>query len=128
MVILLLYNFSVREFIGSSFHVQLGLCGQEVVNAISAAALGLSSGCVSSQVNQEQPRDGSPPLREDDKDGHYVFAVGDNLTSRCNYLPLSSLAVRTNVFPWLVLINSFPFLQIRSLQKWEKVSLDGHVF
>jgi len=82
VVILLLYNFSVREFIGSSFHVQLGLCGQEVVNAISAAALGLSSGCVSSQVNQEQPRDGSPPLREDDKDGHYVFAVGDNLTSR----------------------------------------------
>ncbi|KAJ1279802.1 hypothetical protein BS78_04G183500 [Paspalum vaginatum] len=62
---------------------QLGLCGQEVVNAISAVALGLSSGgIVSSQVNQEQPRYGSPPLREDDKDGHYVFAVGDNLTPR----------------------------------------------
>ena len=28
---------------------------------------------------------GSPPWRDDDKDGHYVFAVGDNLTSRCNY-------------------------------------------
>lgn len=27
----------------------------------------------------------SPPLREDDKDGRYVFAVGENLTSRCNY-------------------------------------------
>ncbi|TKW40079.1 hypothetical protein SEVIR_1G222600v4 [Setaria viridis] len=63
--------------------VQLGLCGQEVVNAISAVALGLSSGgIVSSQLNQGQPRDGSPPLREDDKDGHYVFAVGDNLTPR----------------------------------------------
>ncbi|WVZ74759.1 hypothetical protein U9M48_022902 [Paspalum notatum var. saurae] len=62
---------------------QLGLCGQEVVNAISAVALGLSSGgIVSSQVNQELPRYGSPPLREDDKDGHYVFAVGDNLTPR----------------------------------------------
>lgn len=58
--------------------IQIGLCGQEVVNAISAVALGLSSGGV--------PRDGSPPLREDDKDGHYVFAVGDNLTPRCNYL------------------------------------------
>ncbi|KAG0533698.1 hypothetical protein BDA96_04G215600 [Sorghum bicolor] len=68
--------------VGPAEMYQLGLCGQEVVNAISAAALGLSSGCVSSQVNQEQPRDGSPPLREDDKDGHYVFAVGDNLTSR----------------------------------------------
>nr|CAB3450245.1 unnamed protein product [Digitaria exilis] len=54
--------------------IQIGLCGQEVVNAISAVALGLSSGGV--------PRDGSPPLREDDKDGHYVFAVGDNLTPR----------------------------------------------
>ncbi|OEL22416.1 Serine/threonine-protein kinase AFC2 [Dichanthelium oligosanthes] len=63
--------------------VQIGLCGQEVVNAISAVALGLSSGgIVSSQLNQVQPRDGSPPLREDDKDGHYVFAVGDNLTPR----------------------------------------------
>jgi dual-specificity kinase len=67
--------------------IQLGLCGQEVVNAISAVALGLSSGgIVSSQLNQGQTRDGSPPLREDDKDGHYVFAVGDNLTPRCNYL------------------------------------------
>ncbi|KAG2659533.1 serine/threonine-protein kinase AFC2-like [Panicum virgatum] len=63
--------------------VQLGLCGQEVVNAISAVALGLSSGgIVSSQLNQGQTRNGSPPLREDDKDGHYVFAVGDNLTPR----------------------------------------------
>ncbi|CAD6243811.1 unnamed protein product [Miscanthus lutarioriparius] len=68
--------------VGPAEMYQLGLCGQEVVNAISAVALGLSSGCVSSQVNQEQPRDGCPPLREDDKDGHYVFAVGDNLTSR----------------------------------------------
>ncbi|XP_066331931.1 serine/threonine-protein kinase AFC2-like [Miscanthus floridulus] len=68
--------------VGPAEMYQLGLCGQEVVSAISAVALGLSSGCVSSQVNQEQPRDGCPPLREDDKDGHYVFAVGDNLTSR----------------------------------------------
>lgn len=28
---------------------------------------------------------GSPPWRDDDKDGHYVFALGENLTSRCNY-------------------------------------------
>jgi hypothetical protein len=41
---------------------------------------------------------------------------------------LSHLVAHTNVFPWLVLIDSFPCLQIRSMQKWEKVSLDGHVF
>ena len=28
-------------------------------------------------------RNGSPPWRPDDKDGHYVFAIGDNLTPRC---------------------------------------------
>jgi dual-specificity kinase len=72
------------------------------VNAISAAALGLSSGCVSSQVKQEQLHDGSPPLREDDRDGHYVFAVGDNLTSRCNYLPSSSLVAHIDMFPWFL--------------------------
>ena len=108
--------------------VQIGLCGQEVVNAISSVELGFSSDAiVSSPVNQEQPRDESPPLREDDKYGRYVFAVGDNLTSRCNYLPLMPLVAHTNEFPWLVLMDCFTCLQIRSMQKWEKVSLDGHV-
>jgi hypothetical protein len=37
------------------------------------------------QSGKEIVRLPSPPLREDDKDGHYVFSVGDNLTSRCNY-------------------------------------------
>lgn len=30
-------------------------------------------------------RNGSPPWRPDDKDGHYVFAIGENLTPRCKY-------------------------------------------
>jgi dual-specificity kinase len=29
-------------------------------------------------------RNGSPPWREDDKDGHYIFELGDDLTPRCN--------------------------------------------
>ena len=29
-------------------------------------------------------RNGSPPWRPDDKDGHYIFAIGENLTARCN--------------------------------------------
>ncbi|KAF0888566.1 hypothetical protein E2562_014773 [Oryza meyeriana var. granulata] len=70
--------------VGPEIHqVPIGLCGQEVANVISAVTLGLSSGgTVSSQEAQEIPRFASPPLREDDKDGHYAFAVGDNLTSR----------------------------------------------
>ncbi|KAJ6425563.1 hypothetical protein OIU84_026188 [Salix udensis] len=31
-------------------------------------------------------RNGSPPWRPDDKDGHYVFAIGDNLTPRYRIL------------------------------------------
>ncbi|WRX13382.1 Protein kinase domain - like 10 [Theobroma cacao] len=27
----------------------------------------------------------SPPWRDDDKDGHYMFALGENLTSRCTF-------------------------------------------
>lgn len=36
-------------------------------------------------------RNGSPPWRPDDKDGHYIFAIGENLTSRCN--PLLQLSL-----------------------------------
>ena len=28
----------------------------------------------------------SPPLRDDDRDGHYVFSLRDNLTPRCEFL------------------------------------------
>jgi dual-specificity kinase len=31
----------------------------------------------------------SPPWRPDDKDGHYVFAVGENLTPKCMLLQLN---------------------------------------
>ncbi|GJM85434.1 hypothetical protein PR202_ga01880 [Eleusine coracana subsp. coracana] len=57
--------------------IQMGFCGQEVAHAISAVALGLSSGVVSSQGNQELPRLGSPPLREDDKDDKINAKMGE---------------------------------------------------
>jgi hypothetical protein len=40
---------------------------------------------------------GSPPWRPDDKDGHYVFAIGENLTPRCKS-PLK--------FPYLICFDS----------------------
>uniref|UniRef100_A0ACD5ZW65 Uncharacterized protein n=1 Tax=Avena sativa TaxID=4498 RepID=A0ACD5ZW65_AVESA len=62
---------------------QMKFSGQEVSDVITAVTLGLSSGgIVSSHEAQELLRFATPPLREDDKDGHYVFAVGDNLTPR----------------------------------------------
>lgn len=36
----------------------------------------------SSLYYKAQPRNGSPPWRNDDKDGHYTFSIGDNLTHR----------------------------------------------
>ncbi|KAL8116570.1 hypothetical protein AgCh_022917 [Apium graveolens] len=57
-------------------------CAQEVANFTS-----FSSGIPTENTNsfslKEVAWNDSPPWREDDKDGHYVFAVGDNLTFRC---------------------------------------------
>ncbi|KVI06276.1 Protein kinase, catalytic domain-containing protein [Cynara cardunculus var. scolymus] len=62
---------------------QLGLfCGQEIGNLTSFAPSRAPSDHISSSLVKRVARIGSPPWRQDDKDGHYVFAVGDNLTSR----------------------------------------------
>ncbi|CAL5203263.1 unnamed protein product [Lathyrus oleraceus] len=58
---------------------QVGLfCGQEVENISSYAP----SEHITSSLFKGVARNGSPPWRDDDKDGHYVFELGDNLTSR----------------------------------------------
>ncbi|KAH9776463.1 serine/threonine-protein kinase AFC2 [Citrus sinensis] len=64
---------------------QVGLfCGQEVGNVTSFAPPRAPSDHVtsSSLFVKGLARNGSPPWREDDKDGHYMFALGENLTSR----------------------------------------------
>ncbi|KAF4370631.1 hypothetical protein G4B88_013387 [Cannabis sativa] len=60
------------------------LCGQEIGNFSSFASLNAPSdqNC-SSLFLKGVSRNGSPPRREDDKDGHYMFELGENLTSRC---------------------------------------------
>ena len=61
-------------------------CGQEVGNVTSFASSRAPSDHTSSSLFVKGvARNGSPPWREDDKDGHYMFALGDNITSRCNY-------------------------------------------
>lgn len=61
-------------------------CGQEVGNVASfAPSKAHSDQTTSSMFVKGVARNGSPPWREDDKDGHYIFALGENLTSRCNY-------------------------------------------
>ncbi|MQM01741.1 hypothetical protein Taro_034505 [Colocasia esculenta] len=63
---------------------QLGLsCGQEVGDVTSFVSSRASSDhTCSSLYVKGVARNGSPPWREDDKDGHYMFALGENLTSR----------------------------------------------
>ncbi|KAL5135246.1 Serine/threonine-protein kinase AFC1 [Glycine soja] len=55
-------------------------CKQEVGNGV------VPNHAYPSLFYRGMPRNGSPPWRPDDKDGHYVFAVGENLTPRYKIL------------------------------------------
>ncbi|KAM3381192.1 serine/threonine-protein kinase AFC2 isoform X1 [Capsicum galapagoense] len=63
---------------------QLGLfCGQEVGNVTSYASSRQPTDLTSATfIIKGVAQNGSPPWREDDKDGHFVFELGENLTSR----------------------------------------------
>jgi dual-specificity kinase len=67
-------------------------CGQEVGNLTSFAHSRAPSDNTTSSSLYERgvARIGSPPRRDDDKDGHYMFELGENLTSRCNFTLPSS--------------------------------------
>lgn len=73
---------------GDCVQAQLGLfSGHEIGSLTSYAhAPSAPSDHPSSLFVKDITRNGSPPWREDDKDGHYMFEIGDNLTSRCNDL------------------------------------------
>ncbi|CAK9139794.1 unnamed protein product, partial [Ilex paraguariensis] len=51
-------------------------CGQEFANGT------VPNYAYSSIYYKGVPSNGSPPWRPDDKDGHFVFAIGENLTPR----------------------------------------------
>lgn len=60
------------------------LCAQEAnVKSITSSETTFNDTC-SSQYAKDFGRLLSPPWRGDDKDGHYTFDLGENLTSRCN--------------------------------------------
>uniref|UniRef100_A0ACD5XPX9 Uncharacterized protein n=2 Tax=Avena sativa TaxID=4498 RepID=A0ACD5XPX9_AVESA len=62
---------------------QITFCGQEVGDITSwvLPSHPPDYACLS-LLSKGVARNASPPWRQDDKDGHYVFAVGENLTSR----------------------------------------------
>ncbi|KAI3865766.1 hypothetical protein MKX03_025512 [Papaver bracteatum] len=55
-------------------------CGQEFMSGVGSRNTGAPL------YYKSQIRNGSPPWRNDDKDGHYVFVVGENLTLRYKIL------------------------------------------
>ncbi|KAF6137207.1 hypothetical protein GIB67_030971 [Kingdonia uniflora] len=68
---------------------QLGSCAQEVGNLTGYAPTDNTTLTLngvarndSELVVKEVAQNDSPPHRDDDKDGHFVFALGENLTSR----------------------------------------------
>ncbi|ONM20913.1 Serine/threonine-protein kinase AFC2 [Zea mays] len=70
--------------VASAAEAQIGtFCGQEVGDVASLLlSANPSDHTCSSLLPKGVARNASPPWREDDKDGHYVFAVGENLASR----------------------------------------------
>ncbi|CAO2840555.1 unnamed protein product [Amaranthus hypochondriacus] len=65
--------------------VQIGIfCGHDTGNigSIEPSAAPSKHVTSSSLYHKEVVRNGSPPWREDDKDGHYMFELGENITSR----------------------------------------------
>ena len=92
-------------------------CWQEVGLGDLASLVSLMApsdySCPSSLYSNGVARNASPPRRKDDKDGHYVFAIGENLTSRCNYTPLSFLKILN--FVSLDMLHDFAFLVFKCL-------------
>ncbi|KAK9148907.1 hypothetical protein Scep_007664 [Stephania cephalantha] len=59
-------------------------------------------------AKEDLARPSSPPLRVDDREGHYVFNVGENLTPRCKYwILLSEFQVSRLALLWKSAIIGF---------------------
>ena len=78
-------------------------CGQE----FGGAAAMPNYGYTSSMFYRGVPPNGSPPWRPDDKDGHFVFVVGETLTPRCE---LFSAIVKLRLFQYRIGIHCNVFV------------------
>ncbi|THU68022.1 hypothetical protein C4D60_Mb05t30860 [Musa balbisiana] len=71
------------------------------------------------------PRYGSPPWRGDDKDGHYIFSIGENLTPRYRILNKMGEGTFGQVLECWDLENKEPVAIkiVRSLQKYREAAM-----
>ncbi|KAJ6804793.1 serine/threonine-protein kinase AFC1-like isoform X1 [Iris pallida] len=100
-------------------------CGLELMNGSGANHL------FSSYYYPGVSRNASPPWRGDDKDGHYVFAVGENLSAR--YRILSKMGevmhdlrlIHTDLKPENILLVSSEYIKIPDYKFVPGSSKDG---
>ncbi|CAL9749550.1 unnamed protein product [Musa acuminata subsp. burmannicoides] len=98
------------------------LCGQEVnVKCTVSSEATLDDTCSSKYAKDLHQHD-SPPWREDDKDGHYKFEVGEDLTSRYLFSYLSKVIIFYNqslgYADIQIIIQSCTFGQV--LECWDR--------
>jgi dual-specificity kinase len=96
-------------------------CGQELINGNFATAF-LPPPPI---YYTGPPRNLSPPWRPDDKDGHYVFAVGENLTPRYRILSKMGEGTFGQVLECWDLENqeAVAIKIVRSLQKYREAAM-----
>ncbi|XP_073114644.1 serine/threonine-protein kinase AFC1 isoform X2 [Elaeis guineensis] len=94
-------------------------CGQEVVNGAS------TNHWLHSCYYTGVPRPASPPWRADDKDGHYVFAVGETLSPRYKILSKMGEGTFGQVLECLDLekMETVAIKIVRSLQKYREAAM-----
>lgn len=95
-------------------------CGQEIGNMSSFGAPSEISSSTSLSV-KTVARNDSPPWREDDKDGHYMFELGDDLTPRCNtHFSITKQKKKTVFFFLIILELPFKYLLDLSFSVFEQ--------
>ncbi|CAM0945005.1 unnamed protein product [Alopecurus aequalis] len=96
-------------------------CGQELINGNFATAF-LPPPPI---YYAGPPRNLSPPWRPDDKDGHYVFALGENLTPRYRILSKMGEGTFGQVLECWDLENqeAVAIKIVRSLQKYREAAM-----
>ncbi|KAJ3669171.1 hypothetical protein LUZ60_011121 [Juncus effusus] len=97
-------------------------CGQEYVNGNNIQN---PNPFINSVYYNNAPRFGSPPWRPDDKEGHYVFSVGDHLTPRYRILSKMGEGTFGQVLECWDLGNkeTVAVKIIRSLQKYREAAM-----
>lgn len=91
---------------------------QVAVNGGQYEQLGLGRGVPPAAIGNSAEfyngyaRVASPAWRDDDKDGHYMFELGENITPRCNHTFNPGRSVRSHGLAFVTLRLLLPYVAI----------------